>query len=49
MANVPVSGALAEKYGYLSLSLYSGIALIVGGIILIAARLVQSRKLLEIV
>ncbi|KAJ5594621.1 uncharacterized protein N7459_000829 [Penicillium hispanicum] len=49
MANVPISGALAEKYGYLALSLYSGVALIVGGLLLIAARLVQSRKISAIV
>ncbi|KAJ5118421.1 hypothetical protein N7448_010128 [Penicillium atrosanguineum] len=49
MANVPISGALAEKFGYLSLSLFSGITLILGGILLIAARLVQDRRLLAIV
>ena len=49
MANVPVSGALAERYGYLSLSLYSGVTLIVGGVILIAARLVQDRKLFQVI
>ncbi|KAJ5667838.1 uncharacterized protein N7477_006408 [Penicillium maclennaniae] len=49
MANVPISGALAEKYGYLSLSLFSGVSLILGGILLIAARLVQDRRLLAIV
>jgi hypothetical protein len=49
MANVPISGALAEKYGYLSLSLFSGVSLILGGILLIVARLVQDRRLLAIV
>ncbi|KAJ6111505.1 hypothetical protein N7523_007566 [Penicillium sp. IBT 18751x] len=49
MANVPISGALAEKYGYLSLSLFSGVSLILGGILLIAARLVQDKRLLAIV
>ncbi|KAJ6153694.1 hypothetical protein N7470_006653 [Penicillium chermesinum] len=49
MANVPVSGALAEKYGYLALSLYSGVPLLVGGILLIFARLVQDRRLLAVV
>jgi hypothetical protein len=44
MANVPISGALAEKYGYLSLSIFSGIAVLVGGAILVAARLVQNRE-----
>ena len=41
MANVPISGALAEKYGYLSLSIFSGVTVLVGGAILVAARLVQ--------
>ena len=49
MANVPISGALVERYGYLSLSLFSGISLLLGGAILIAARLVQSRQLLAVV
>lgn len=49
MANVPISGALAEKYGYLSLSLFSGVSLLLGGVLLIAARLVQDRRLLAIV
>lgn len=44
MANIPISGALAEKYGYLSLSLFSGVSLLLGGILLIAARMVQSKQ-----
>jgi hypothetical protein len=44
MANVPISGALAEKYGYLSLSIFSGITVLAGGVLLIAARLVQNRE-----
>jgi hypothetical protein len=49
MAGVPISGALAAKYGYLSLSLYSGVSLILGGVLLIAARLAQSRQLRAII
>ncbi|CAI7566102.1 unnamed protein product [Penicillium discolor] len=49
MANVPISGALVEKYGYLSLSIYSGVSLLLGGLLLIAARLVQNRELRAIV
>ncbi|CAI7576974.1 uncharacterized protein N7487_004002 [Penicillium crustosum] len=49
MANVPISGALVEKYGYLSLSVYSGVSLLLGGVLLIAARLVQNRELRAIV
>ncbi|KAJ6035407.1 hypothetical protein N7499_002559 [Penicillium canescens] len=49
MANIPISGALAEKYGYLSLSLFSGVSLLLGGILLIAARMVQSKQLRAIV
>jgi hypothetical protein len=44
MANVPISGALAEKYGYLSLSIFSGVTVLVGGSIMVAARLVQNRE-----
>ena len=44
MANVPISGALAEKYGYISLSIFSGVTVLVGGTILVAARLVQNRE-----
>ncbi|CAG8195704.1 unnamed protein product [Penicillium salamii] len=49
MANVPISGALVEKYGYLSLSIFSGVSLLVGGVLLIAARLVQNKNLRAIV
>ena len=49
MANVPISGALVEKYGYLSLSIYSGVSLLLGALLLIAARLVQNRELRAIV
>lgn len=46
MASTPISGELSEKYGYLSLSIYSGVSLIVGSVFLLMARLVQSRKVL---
>lgn len=49
MASTPISGALSEKYGYLSLSIYSGVSLIVGSVFLGMARLVQSRKILAAV
>lgn len=49
MANVPIGGALVEKYGYLPLSIFSGVSLLVGGFLLIAARLVQAKQLLAIV
>ncbi|KAJ5652723.1 hypothetical protein N7507_010149 [Penicillium longicatenatum] len=49
MANVPISGALVEKYGYLSLSIFSGVALLLGGTLLIFARLAQNRKLSAII
>ncbi|KAJ5770930.1 uncharacterized protein N7511_002981 [Penicillium nucicola] len=49
MANVPISGVLSEKYGYLSLSLFSGISLLLGGLLLIAARMAQSKQLRAIV
>ncbi|CAG8898574.1 unnamed protein product [Penicillium egyptiacum] len=49
MANVPISGALVERYGYFSLSMFSGVSLLLGGVLLIAARLSQDRQLLAIV
>ncbi|KAJ5624775.1 hypothetical protein N7510_001084 [Penicillium lagena] len=49
MAGVPISGALAGKYSYLSLSLYSGVSLILGGVLLIASRLAQNRRLRAII
>ncbi|THC92341.1 hypothetical protein EYZ11_008185 [Aspergillus tanneri] len=49
MAGVPISGELAGKYGYLPLSIYSGISLLVGALLLTAARLAQSWKLLAVV
>ncbi|KGO76725.1 Major facilitator superfamily domain, general substrate transporter [Penicillium italicum] len=49
MANVPISGALVEKYGYLSLSIFSGVSLLLGSLLLIAARLAQNKQLRAIV
>lgn len=49
MANVPISGALVEKYGYTSLSIFSGVSLLLGGMLLSAARLAQNRKLTAVV
>lgn len=44
MVNVPISGALAEKYGYLSISIFSGVTVLAGDVLLIAARLVQNKE-----
>jgi len=49
MANVPISGALAQKYGYLSLSLFSGLTVLAGGALLVAARAVQDKRLRAVV
>lgn len=49
MANVPISGALAEKYGYLALSVFSGVTVLIGGALLVAARVLQDRRLRAIV
>ncbi|KAJ5691964.1 hypothetical protein N7462_001387 [Penicillium macrosclerotiorum] len=49
MANVPISGALVEKYVYLALSLFSGVSLLLGAVLLVAARLAQDRKFSAIV
>lgn len=49
MANVPISGALAENYGYLSLSVFTGTSLLLGGVLLSAARVAQNKQLAAIV
>lgn len=46
MANVPISGALVTKHGWLSIAMYSGVSLLLGSILLVAARLSQDRRLL---
>ena len=49
MANVPISGALGEKYGYLALSIFSGITVLIGGAFLVVARIVQDSRLKAVV
>ncbi|KKK14093.1 hypothetical protein P175DRAFT_0428954 [Aspergillus ochraceoroseus IBT 24754] len=49
LAGVPISGQLAEQYGYLSLSIYSGVSLLVGSILLSLARLSQNRAIIAVV
>lgn len=49
MANAPIGGVLVEKYGYLSLSIFSGVSLLLGSIFLAAARLVQNRQFYVVV
>ncbi|KAL1965469.1 hypothetical protein VTN77DRAFT_5725 [Rasamsonia byssochlamydoides] len=49
LAGTPVSRALAGRYGYLALSIYSGVSLLAGASVLVLARLVQNRKLLAVV
>jgi hypothetical protein len=44
MANVPISGALGEKYGYLALSIFSGVTVLIGGALLVAARILQNGR-----
>ncbi|RAL06182.1 putative MFS monocarboxylate transporter [Aspergillus ibericus CBS 121593] len=42
MAGIPISGELIQKYGYLALSIYSGVSLLVGGVVLGVARGMQN-------
>lgn len=49
MANVPISGALSEDYGYLALSIFSGVTVLVGGMFLLAARILQDGRVRAIV
>ncbi|QKX60182.1 uncharacterized protein TRUGW13939_07325 [Talaromyces rugulosus] len=49
LAGTPVSGALIDRYGYLSVSIYSGVSLLAGSSVLAMARLAQNRKLFAVV
>ncbi|KAH8689889.1 putative MFS monocarboxylate transporter [Talaromyces proteolyticus] len=49
LAGTPVSGALIDKYGYLSVSIYSGVSMLVGSLVLVMAKLTQNSKLLAAV
>jgi hypothetical protein len=42
----PISGALLDTYSYLGLSLFAGLALVMGMVILIFARLKINAKLI---
>lgn len=49
MAGIPISGALVQKYGFLALSIYAGVSLLVGGLLLGVARGAQSMELRAVV
>lgn len=49
LASTPIGGALIEKYGYLSLSIYTGVSLLLGSAVLLVAKLSQNRKLFAVV
>ncbi|KAI2931667.1 hypothetical protein CBS147321_10191 [Aspergillus niger] len=49
MAGIPISGALVQKYGFLALSIYAGVSLLVGGLLLCVARGAQSMELRAVV
>ncbi|QGA21467.1 hypothetical protein EYB26_009178 [Talaromyces marneffei] len=49
LASTPIGGALIEDYGYLSLSIYSGVSLLFGASVLLIAKLTQKRELFAIV
>ncbi|KAJ5241777.1 uncharacterized protein N7469_000104 [Penicillium citrinum] len=49
MANIPISGALVAKHGWLSIALFSGVSLLLGSVFLIVARLSQDRNFLAVV
>jgi VIT1/CCC1 family predicted Fe2+/Mn2+ transporter len=49
MASVPISGELIGSYGYLALSLYSGVSMLIGSFLLLLARFAQERRLLAVV
>ena len=49
MANVPISGALAERYGYLALAMFSGVMVLIGGALLVLARMVQCKQLRAVI
>ena len=49
MANIPISGALVAKHGWISIALFSGVSLLLGSVFLIIPRLAQDRRLLAVV
>jgi hypothetical protein len=49
LAGTPIAGALASKYGWLSVSIYTGVSLLAAAAVLAIARFKQDRKLLAIV
>ncbi|KAJ4155955.1 hypothetical protein LMH87_001175 [Akanthomyces muscarius] len=49
LAGIPVGGQLSEKYGYQALSMYAGTSLILGGVLLAAARFKQQRSLWSVI
>ncbi|RAK93849.1 MFS monocarboxylate transporter [Aspergillus costaricaensis CBS 115574] len=49
MAGIPISGALVQKYGFLALSIYAGVSLLVGGVLLGVARGKQRLELWVVV
>lgn len=49
MAGTVISGELGQKYGFFSLSMYAGASLLLGSVILLAAKFAQNRRLAAIV
>ncbi|EED14229.1 MFS monocarboxylate transporter, putative [Talaromyces stipitatus ATCC 10500] len=49
LAGTPIGGALIENYGYLSLSIYSGVSMLLGASVLFIAKLTQKSQPFAIV
>ncbi|CAI7678945.1 unnamed protein product [Penicillium pancosmium] len=49
MANIPISGALVSKHGWISISMFSGSTLLLGAALLIFARLALNPRVFAIV
>lgn len=49
LAGTPIAGALVDRYGFLSLSMFTGAILVVGAALIWASRLAQNRKLFAVV
>jgi hypothetical protein len=49
MANIPISGELVSKHGWLSIAMFSGSTLLLGAALLILARLSLNPRIFAIV
>lgn len=49
LAGTPIAGALASRYGWVSVSIYTGVSLLAAAGVLVIARVKQTGKVLAVV